>query len=73
MQLANKTKPALHSDTDKNLLSPSSLSPILIPIASPCPIPFSIKDVNLLDKVDCWIRLAAFDGSDAYTAAISTS
>ena len=33
------------------------------PIASPsAPIPFSINWRQLLDKVDCWMRLAAVDG-----------
>ena len=40
---------------------PSLLDPHS-PITSPSPIPFSIKRRRLLDKVHCWMRLAAVDG-----------
>jgi len=70
-QLANKKKPSLHSDADNKYTEP--LPSLLNPhssITSPFPHPIHVD----LEKVDCWIRLAAVDGgSDAYTAALSTT
>ena len=70
--MINKSKAALNYGADNR--STELLPSLPNPHSSRLPPSHSVLiDVDL-EKVDCWIRLAAVDGgSDVYTAALSTT